>query len=150
MKEEAIDSRLTELDRSLGGGDPFRAVLARAKARPEYERLLAGYMKILQRDHGSTELSLKLLRGLDDLRAPDIGRQIFRTARIGDLKRVKWPGRSVKPDFYGLGGKSGSARLRRGLCSSAPPEVPILNLTRREEKEDFVWQLPAQTPTLDS
>ena len=87
--EEILDQQLDELERTSVGSD-FLVLRARLEARPEYERIAAGYLSLLRENRGSKVLVLKVLRALDLMRARDISIQNLRFAPLAPNERPSW------------------------------------------------------------
>ena len=92
-REKDIDRRLENLSSipmgPRGAVWPFEALIKRLKNRPDQERIAADYLS-LPESTSSDQVGLKVLQVLESLRAPEVSRQLLRTAPIGPLKRPVW------------------------------------------------------------
>jgi CHAT domain len=152
MKEEDLCDRLSRLGDSVRRStDPFRSIVARAKARGEFEQIIFQLLEL--REHGKTSagIDLKLLQAMDELRSPDVSRQVFRLSSIGERRRTRWPQGNPHPHHYRLEGKPDRLRRNRALRSipAASVDIPIMNCPREGEREAVRWQLSNDEPVFD-
>jgi hypothetical protein len=148
-QETETDHSLAELSYRLAVSDPFRAVIGRARARHEHERLAANYVDLIESNGGSSQVKLKLLAAMDCMRARDISRQVVRTARIGDARRCYWPGRQVKPDHCDLQHITTHRHVNRSVQAPSMDESPVVSNIHPDKDEPLAWRLPAGARPLD-